>query len=109
MNFETFLAPLRGICCEASSLNNVVIPLFSMSGMALEKKMSLSLHYFVDLQLVEHVRSNYIIKNITIRLDIRIAFCYTNHVARACAQAFGTSNEFTVLDLSPREREPLRI
>lgn len=64
MKTEMFLAPLRGICREASSLKNVVIPMFSMSGMAREKKMSLLLHYFVDLQLVEPVRSNYIIKNI---------------------------------------------
>ena len=65
-----------------------------------------------DIKRIDNINIhnfNYIIKNITIRLDIRIAFCYTNHVARACAQAFGTSNEFTVLDLSPREREPLRI
>lgn len=35
--------------------------------------------------------------------------CYTMGVVRVGAQAFGTSEELPVVDLSREDREPLRI
>ena len=63
-------------------------------------------------QVKDGYAENFLIKNalkFSKWLDSIKTLCYYINVAGACAQAFGTSNEFTVLDLSPREREPLRI
>ncbi len=48
-------------------------------------------------------------KKFSKRLDKYVYMCYIILASRVCAQAFGTSDDIPVSDLSGEDRKPLRI